>query len=50
MTFEDYLMNRFIADGNTDMDMFWDWLCDLPVENMIEFAEKWHEQEVKCIR
>jgi hypothetical protein len=47
MTFEEYLMNRFVSDGNMDMDMFWDWLGDLPVENMIEFAEEWHQQEIK---
>ena len=47
MTFTEYLQERFFADGNNDLDMFWNWVKKLPVENMIEHSEDWHRQEMK---
>jgi hypothetical protein len=47
MTFTDYLEQRFIGDGGCDMDMFWDWVKKLPVENMVQHSEDWHKQEMK---
>ena len=47
MSFEEFLIQRFIGDGNSDMDMFYDWAADLPIENIIELSEEWNRQEIK---
>lgn len=54
MTFEEYLKDIHGDDYcGTDDDMpdrFESWLVDLQIDDVIEYAEHWHTQELKSMR
>lgn len=46
--FEQYLMDRYVADGGNDPDDgFYDFCVDLPIENLIMFANDYVKE---CLR
>ena len=46
--FKSYLMERMVEDGHQDIDdEFWDWLNELPIENIIEYANNYVKE---CLR
>jgi len=41
-TFESFLTQKYVDNGGQSPDdEFWDWIEEVPVENIIEWAEEW---------
>lgn len=51
MTFEEYLVEKHAMQyyGTDDMmpDDYIDWISSLDIEEIIEWAQKWHDKEIE---
>ena len=45
--FEKFMEQKYVEFGYTDMDLMWDWLNGLPMENVISYCNEFSRMVLK---
>jgi hypothetical protein len=43
--FEEFMEKVYVENGHIDMDLFYDWMHQLPIENIIMYADQFAKQQ-----